>query len=128
MKTKMVLISAFCGLLVVAYAARAQHEPVTTDTARFGIPTSTARGYQNYLYGVIKSLNANEIVLSKTKFGVDQTFKLESKTKFIRDKKTISRDMLKIGDQVFVDTRKDKKTGALIAKKVVTGAEVIPIP
>lgn len=128
MKSRMILISAFWGLLTGANPARAQQRPVKTDTARFGNPTSTARTYQTYLYGVIKSLDANEMVLAKTKFGVDRTFKLEGKTKFIHDNKPSSRDKLKVGDQVFVDFRKDKKTGELTAKKVVTGAEVVPIP
>jgi hypothetical protein len=128
MKSRVILISVFWGLLTGANPARAQHEPVKSDTGRFGNPTATARTYQTYLYGVIKSLEANQMVLEKTKFGVDQTVKLEGKTKFTHDNKPSSRDNLKVGDEVFVDFRKDKKTGELIAKKVVTGAEVVPIP
>jgi hypothetical protein len=128
MKSRLILIAAFWGLLIGANPARAQHPPVESDTGRFGNPTSTARTYQTYLYGVIKSLDANEMVLAKTKFGVDQTVRLEGKTKFVHDSKPSSRDKLKVGDQVFVDFRKDKRTGELIAKKVVTGAEAEPTP
>lgn len=128
MKSKVLLISALCGTLTWALPALPQKEPVKADTARFGNPTGTGRGYQNYLYGVIKSVNAKEIVLAKTKFGVDQIFKVEAKTKFINNRKRASWDKLKVGDQVFVDFRRDKKTGDLIAKKVVTGAEVVSTP
>jgi len=128
MKSSVVMISAVWGILTVANPARALQQPTKADTGRFGNPTATARTYQTYLYGVIKSLDAKEMVLEKTKAGVDQTFKLEAKTKFIRDNKPSSPDTLKIGDQVYVDFRKNKKTGELIAKKVVAGAEAEPVP
>lgn len=129
MKSRVVLISAVWGILTVASPARAQQQqPAKADTGRFGNPTATARTYQTYLYGVIKSLDAKEMVLEKTKAGVDQTFELEAKTKFIRDNKPSSPDALKVGDQVYVDFRKNKKTGELIAKKVVVGAEAEPVP
>ena len=128
MKSRVILISALSGLLAGTNPAWAQKPPPEADTGRFGNPTATARTYQTYLYGVIKSLDANQMVLGKTKFGVDQTLKLEGKTKFIRDNKSSSRDKLKIGDQVYVDFRKNKRTGELIAKKVVAGAEAEPVP
>jgi hypothetical protein len=127
MKSKVILVFPIWGLLTGANPARGQ-QPPQVDTGRFGNPTSTTRTYQTYLYGVIKTLDTHEMVLTKTKFGVDQTVRLEGKTKFIHDNKPSSRDLLKVGDQVFVDFRKDKKTGDLIAKKVVTGAEVVPVP
>lgn len=128
MKSRVVLISAIWGLLAGGIPARAQQPPAQAATGRFGNPTATARTYQTYLYGVIKSLEAKEMVLEKTKFGVDKIFKLESKTKFVRDNKPSTRETLKVGDQVFVDFRKNKKTGELIAKKVVAGAEAEPTP
>jgi ferredoxin-fold anticodon binding domain-containing protein len=73
------------------------------------------------MYGVIKDLNPNEMILTKTKFGVDQTFKLNKKTKFTLDGKPSTFDKLKVGDRIFVDVDTDKKTGDLIAKKVVSG-------
>ena len=128
MKSRLVLISAIGGLLTGGIPARALQQPTQAGTGRFGNPTATARTYQTYLYGVIKSLDAKEMVLEKTKFGVDQTVKLEGKTKFLRDNKPSTRDTLRVGDQVYVDVRKIKRTGELIAKKVVAGAEAEPTP
>jgi hypothetical protein len=102
----------------------AQEKEVKAGTARFGDPTGTARKYQNFLYGVIKTLDANGMVLEKTKAGIDQTFRFQPKTKFVRDDKPSSREDLKVGDQVYVDVRQDKKTGDLYVKKVVTGIVV----
>jgi hypothetical protein len=114
-----------CCLAAVSLTAWAgpqrDKQPVKAETARFGDPTSTARIYQTYLYGVIKQIDASEMVLEKTKFGIDQTFKLEPKTKYLHDGKPSARDRLKVGDQVWVDVKTDKKTGDLIAKKIVTG-------
>jgi hypothetical protein len=122
MKLKVI---ASLGLLSVALAALpgwAQHrEPPRSGTARYGDPTSIARAYQDYLYGVIKKIDTNEIVLEKTKFGIDQAFKLDRKTKYIHDGKTGSFDSLKVGDQVWVDVKTDRKTGEMTAKKVLTG-------
>jgi len=112
--------------LIMAVPAAAQEKPVKAGTARYGDSTATARKYQNLLYGVIKTIDANAMVLEKTKAGIDQTLKFEPKTKFIRDDKPSSREVLKVGDQVYVDVREDKKTGDLYAKKVVTGI-VVPV-
>jgi len=112
--------------LVVTVPATAQNKPVKAGTARYGDPTSTARKYQNFLYGVIKTLDANGMVLEKTKAGIDQTFKFQPKTKFIHDDKPSSRGDLKVGDQVYVDVHEDKKTGDLYAKKVISGI-VVPV-
>jgi hypothetical protein len=106
--------------------AAAQNKPVKAGTARYGDPTSTARKYQNFLYGVIKALDANGMVLEKTKAGIDQTFKFRPKTKFIRNDKPSSREDLKVGDQVYVDVHEDKKTGDLYAKQVISGI-VVPV-
>jgi hypothetical protein len=105
----------------MAVPVMAQEEPVKAGTARFGDPTGTARRYENFLYGVIKTIDANGMVLEKTKFGTDQTFKFQPKTKFIHDNKPSSRQDLKVGDKVWVDVQQEKKTGDLYAKKVVTG-------
>jgi len=123
MKRRVILIGLFAGLLVGSNPAPAQHEPIETETGRFGNPTGTGRGYQSYLYGVVKKIEASELLLTKTKFGVDQNIKLQAKTKFVSGNQPSSRDKLKVGDQVFVDYRKDKKSGDLVAKKVVIGAD-----
>ena len=116
--------AALC--LVLAVPVMAQDKPVKAGTARYGDPTGTARKYQNLLYGVIKTLDANGMVLEKTKSGIDQTFRFQPKTKFIHDDKPSSREDLKVGDQVYVDVHEDKKTGDLYAKKVITGI-VVPV-
>jgi|SRR5690242_9151792 hypothetical protein len=123
MKLRSVLISSVLGAATITAPARTQG-PAQPDTGRFGNPTSTARIYQNYLYGVVKKINSEDMVLEKTKFGIDQTFKFDRKTKFIHDGKPSSRDKVKEGDKVWVDVHKDKRTGDLIAKKVVTGVDV----
>ena len=120
------LCVSVCLCLVSAVLATAQEKPVQAGTARYGDPTATARKYQNLLSGVIKTVDANGMVLEKTKAGIDQTFKFQPKTKFIHDNKPSSREDLKVGDQVLVDVREDKKTGDLYAKRVITGI-VVPV-
>jgi len=84
--------------------------------------------YRDYMYGVIKEISPDEVILTKTKFGVDQTFKLKKKTKFVLDGRASSFDKLKIGDKIYVDVDTDRRTGALIAKKVVSGVVLPSIP
>jgi len=116
------LIPLMVALTIAAsLPALAQHDPGKSDNARFGNPTSTARAYQDYLYGEIKKIDDGELVLDKTKFCVDQTVKLGPKTKFVRDGKASTLNNFKIGEGVFVETKKDKKTGEMIARKVVAG-------
>ena len=81
--------------------------------------------YQDYLYGVVKELNKDAMVLTKTKAGADQTFKFNKKTKFIQDGKDSSLESVKLGDEVWMDAGEDKKTGDLIARKVVTGVFIM---
>jgi hypothetical protein len=108
--------------LVIAGTAPGQiREPGKEGNARFGDPTSIARVYQDYLYGVVKEIKKDELVLEKTKFGIDKSVKLVRKTKFVHDGKPSALDELKVGDKVWVQTKEEKKTGDLIAKKVVTG-------
>jgi hypothetical protein len=90
-------------------------------TARFGDPSDIARAYQSYLSGIIKKIGKDELVLEKTRFGVDTTVKLLPKTKYIRDKKAGKFDQLEVGEQVFVDVKTEKKTGEMSAKKVLSG-------
>jgi hypothetical protein len=125
MKSTAVLVSGILGVLLIAVPGGAQREPIKPKTGRYGDPSSIARKYQDYLYGVIKTIDANEMVLTKTKFGIDETFKFDRKTKFIHDGKTSTRERLKPGDEVWVDINKDKKTGEMIAKKVATGVDVV---
>jgi len=96
-------------------------EPRKPETARFGNPTTIARQLQDLFYGVIKALDKNEMVLEKTKFGVDQTIKLTAKTKYVHDGEASTLDRLKVGDQVWLQIKNEKKTGDMIAEKVLSG-------
>ena len=131
MKLRMILMTTTLAAACVAtLAAVPQNEkqPVISSTGRFGDPTSIAIKYQDYLYGVVKEKNPGELILTKTKFGVDQTFKLNKKTKFTQDGKASSYDKLKVGDKIFIDVDTDKKTGVMTAKKVVSGVDIPSIP
>ena len=76
-------------------------------------------------YGIVKSVNKDEIVLTKTDAGLDETFKFTKKTKFVHDGKSSTLDSVKVGDRVWVDANQDKKTGDLIARKVVSGVSMM---
>jgi hypothetical protein len=122
MQSRRVALMVLSGVLALAATGLGQRtEPRQPETARFGDPTSTARVFQDYFYGVIKSLDKKEMVLEKTKFGVDQAIKLDSKTKYLHNEKPSSFDRLAVGDQVWVQVNTTKKTGELTAKKVLTG-------
>jgi hypothetical protein len=111
----------FAGLLAASPALPQTREPAKPETARFGNPTNTARQLQDLFYGVIKSLDKNEMLLEKTKYGVDQTIKLTAKTKYVHDGAASTVDRLKAGDQVWLQIKTDKKSGDLIAQKVLSG-------
>ncbi len=121
MQNKTVFLSSLVALLATAGAVSAQTRQTEPETGRFGNPTSIARKYQSYLYGVVKKIDNAEMVLEKTKFGIDTTIKLNAKTKYVRDQKPSTLEKLEVGDQVFVDVKTDKKSGAMTAKKVVSG-------
>jgi len=76
-------------------------------------------------YGIVKSVNKDEIVLTKTDAGLDETFKFTKKTKFVHDGKSSTLDSVKVGDRVWVDANQDKKTGDLVARKVVSGVSMM---
>src|ERR1700691_1039035 len=104
MKLQTIIITtALAGVCVATLATLAavpqsDKQPVTSSTVRFGDPNSVAQKYQNYLFGIIKDVNPNEVILAKTKYGVDQAFKFTKKTKFTQDGKPSSIDKLKVGD------------------------------
>jgi hypothetical protein len=100
---------------------RADSPAQPPDNARFGDPTDTARNLQNYVYGVIKRVGSTEMICDKTEFGDDQAFKLDKKTRFLRDGKPAAAANLKAGDKVWVKIRREKKTGDLVALRVVAG-------
>ncbi|MBI4164874.1 MAG: hypothetical protein HY508_03965 [Acidobacteria bacterium] len=113
---------ALAFMFVVPSTALAQsNDPKKPENARFGNPTNTARQLQDLFYGVIKSVDKKEMVLEKTKFGVDQTVVLTEKTKFVQDGKPGKAEDLKVGDQVWIRTKNEKKTGDMIAEVVMSG-------
>ena len=126
MKTRLTLLLTVVFSLAWSFGLKAQqtNQPPTPDNSRFGNPTAIARVYQTYLYGVIQKMGKDELVLDKTKFGVPQTIKLDKKTKFIRNGKPGTLDQLQVGQDVYVDVKKNKKTGEMLAKKVLTGIDV----
>lgn len=131
-----VILSAFLGVALLSVpAAWAQQTngndnrsspagPTLPNNDRFGIPTGIARVYQDYLYGVVAKAGPDGLVLDKTEFGVPKTIQVNKKTKYIRNGKHSTLNQLKPGDQVYVDVKKDKKTGTMLAKKVISGIGV----
>jgi hypothetical protein len=119
---KSIFVAVFAAMLTASSIIWAQYpQPGKPATGRFGDPTATARFFQDLFYGVVKSLDKGELVLEKNKFGVDQSIKLNDKTKFVHDGKPSTFDKLKVGDQVWIQIKQDKKSGDMIAKKVFTG-------
>ncbi len=128
-----VIPSTLLGVaLLIAPAAWAQYTngsdtpsspagPTLPNNDRFGNPNGIARNYQDYLYGVVAKAGPSGLVLDKTKFGVPQTIQVNKKTKYIRNGKPSTLNQLKAGDQVYVDVKKDKKKGTMLAKKVISG-------
>ncbi len=98
-----------------------EHKPVKAGNARFGDPTGTGRGFQNQIYGVVKRVDKSSLVLDKTEFGNDQVFTLIPKTRFVHDGKPSSLEQIRVGDQIWVDMKRDKKSGNLVAQRVFTG-------
>jgi len=123
-----VILVALAGLATLMAAPQNEKQPIAPDTGRFGDASAIARKYQDYLYGVIKQMSPEELVLSHTKYGVEQTFKLNKKTKYTLDGKASSYEKLKIGERVYIDVNKDRRTGDLIARKVVSGVDIPTLP
>ena len=131
MKLRRIIITtalAAACLTTLDAAPQSDKQPVTSSTGRFGDPNSVARKYQDYLFGIVKEVNANEVILAKTKYGVDQAFKFNKKTKFTLDGKPSTYDKLKVGEGIYIDVDTDRRTGDLIAKKVVSGVDMPSIP
>ena len=126
--TMMMVALAAVSVTALAAAPQSDKQPVTSSTGRFGDASGIAIKYRDYLFGIVKDVNANQVVLSKTKFGVDQPFKFTKKTKFLLDGKPSTFDKIKIGEGVYIDVDTDKKTGDQIAKKVVAGVDMPKLP
>jgi hypothetical protein len=116
------LILFLIGLFIFPSGTFAQStDPKPPENARFGNPTNTVRQLQDLFYGVIKSVDKKEMVLEKTKFGLDQTIILTEKTKFLHDEKPSKFEDLKVGDQVWLRIKTNKKTGDMTAEVVLSG-------
>jgi len=128
MKTRAIVSSLLVALALVAPAIWAQKDKQAPelDTSRFGDPTGVARKLQGDIYGVIKEIKDKELILDKTKFGVDTSIELETGTKYVRDGKAGKFDQLKVGDPVYVQVKKDKKTGTMTAKRITSGVIAAP--
>lgn len=119
-----ILVSSFVGCLLITAAASAQlvQSPEAPDaTGRLENAISTAGKYQNYIYGIVREVGKDQIVLDKTRFGDDQVFKLEHNTKFVDDGKPGKLAELKVGDMVWIDAKIKKKSEEKIARKVIKG-------
>ncbi len=124
MKTRALFACGILGCVLVAGNGWAQviQSPNAPDASgRLENAISIGGNYQNYIYGVIKKIDKNELILDKTSYGNDQAFKLQHNTKFIRDGKRSSLAKLKVGDMVWIDAKLKKKTEEKIARKVITG-------
>ena len=116
-----------CGILGCVLAAgkgwtQVVQSPNAPDASgRIENAISVGGNYQNYIYGVIKKIKKDELILDKTRFGDDQVFKLQHSTKFIENGKPSSLAKLKTGDMVWIDAKLKKKTEEKIARKVITG-------
>ncbi|HEX5410603.1 MAG TPA: hypothetical protein VFZ27_01940 [Terriglobia bacterium] len=114
----------FYALLGSSLAAGAQvyQSPAAPGAAgRLENAISVGGKYQNYIYGVVKKIGKDQIILDKTRYGDDQVFKLEHKTKFVDNGKRSTLAALKAGDMVWIDAKVDKKTNDKTAKQVITG-------
>jgi hypothetical protein len=131
MKLGKIMITAALATVwlgTLAAAPQSDKQPVVSSTGRFGDPNAVAIKYRDYMFGIVKEVNANEVTLSKTKFGVDQAFKFTKKTKFLRDGKPSTFDAIKVGEGIYIDVDTDKKTGDFLVKKVVGGVDVPSTP
>lgn len=121
---KTTLISGFLAFFLSAGAAWAQvvQSPNAPGaTSRLENAISLAGKYQNYIYGVIKKIDKDQLILDKTSFGNDQVFKLMHNTKFVHNGKRSKLADLKVGEMVWIDAKLEKKKNEKFARKVITG-------
>jgi len=121
--TNLLIYCVFSGTLaagqVWAQVYQSTESPGAADRLENAI--SVAGKYQNYIYGVVKKIGKDQIILDKTVFGDGQVFKLERNTRFVDNGKRSTKANLKVGDMVWIDAKIKKKTDEKIARKVVTG-------
>jgi hypothetical protein len=125
-KLQIILVALVIGLVEFAAPATAQRgksagDPEGSALGVQHIAPNAGSKYADFLCGTVKDVSKDELVLTKTQMGEDQSFRFTKKTKFILDGKDSSLDSVHLGDKVWVDVEKDKKTGELFARKVVAG-------
>jgi len=124
-----ILVLCIVGFASPCVAQRGGHAATGGEespmTVRSNGTGTAGDNYAGYRYGVVKSISGNEIVLTKTDAGMDETFTLNKKTKFIHDGKGSFLDSIKVGDKVWIDAHLDKKSGDSIARKVVSGTSLM---
>lgn len=123
-KITSILICGFLAFFLFAGAAWSQilQSPNAPGaTGRWENAISLAGKYQNYVYGVVKKIGKDQLVLDKTSFGNGQVFKLVHNTKFVHNGKRSKLAELKIGEMVWIDAKIEKKKHEKIARKVITG-------
>jgi hypothetical protein len=126
MKTRITNVLIYCviaGTLAAGQVwAQVYQSPESPGAAgRLENGISVGRKYQDYIYGVVKKIEKDQITLDKTRFGDGQVFKLERNTRFVDNGKRSTKANLKVGDMVWIDAKIKKKTDEKIARKVVTG-------
>ena len=127
-----ILAALVVGVLCLASPCMAQRSGHSaSEVGDNSLPAGPAgkgtagNNYADFRYGVVKTVSEREVVLTKTASGLDETFKLNKKTKFIHDGKPSTPDSVKVGDKVWVDAHQDKKIGDSIARKVVSGTSLM---
>ena len=130
-KQSLTLLSLFIALVGFTASATAQRgekgagDPESSAPGGQHAPIAAAK-YKNLFFGIVKEVNKDELVLTKTQAGADQSFKFNKKTKFLVDGKEASLASVHLGDSVWVDVDKNKRTGELIARKVLGGVVLLP--
>lgn len=121
--TNVLIYLLFAGTLGAGQAWAQVYQSTDSPGAagRLENAISVAGKYQNYIYGVVKKIEKDQIILDKTRFGNGQVFKVERKTRFIDNGKRSAEANIKVGDMVWIDAKIKKKTDEKIARKVITG-------
>jgi hypothetical protein len=121
--TNVLIYCVFAGTLAAGQVRAQVYQSTESPGAagRLENSISVAGKYQNYIYGVVKKIGKDQIILDKTFFGNGQVFKLERNTRFVDNGKRSTKAKLKVGDMVWIDAKIKKKTDEKIARKVITG-------
>ena len=69
--------------------------------------TAASAHYKFRIVGTVTKITAEEIAVKQVKDGVVVEMDHDKKTKITRDKKTVGRDQIKVGDSVVIDALGD---------------------